>query len=148
FHIGSEKLWLQDNDFGRTMYYGAQLSLQTALPMMDVMMSRTSWSQTFASVQLIDGPYSKKTLLDSFSGKPILTLVNVHFPLQTKEKEWIEHGRLIGTRSGLELYATDLKKMIDSGDALRSANCKAAFLQDAREGLIGNDTAYFFADHF
>lgn len=148
FHIGSEKLWLQDNDYERTMYYGSQLSLQTGLPMMNVMMSRSSWSQTFALVQLLDGPFSEKPLLDSFSGKPILTLVNVNFPLKPKEKEWIENAKLIGTRSDLALYATDLHQMTSSSKALRHTSRKSALLSHAKEGLIGNDTAYYYTDHF
>lgn len=148
FHIGSEKLWLQDNDESRTMYYGAQLALQTSIPMIDVMMSRTSWHQTFATVQLTDGPFSPKPLLDSFSEKPILVLVNKRFPLKSKEKEWPLCGRLIGARNDLELYSVSASDIMAKGRKVRAHYKMLAARLKLAEGLLGNDTGFYFVRHF
>ncbi|HET8574526.1 MAG TPA: hypothetical protein VFL76_11735 [Edaphocola sp.] len=148
FHIGSEKLWLQDNDAPRTMYYGAQLALQTGIPMIDVMMSRTSWSQTFATVQLTDGPFSPKPLLDSFSNKPILVLVNKQFPLKPKEKEWLLYSKLIGTRNDLDLYSVSIRDIITHGKEARAHYKIIAAGSKQQEGLIGNDAEFYFVRHF
>lgn len=149
FHIGSEKIWLQDNDWGRTMFHCAKLSLKTGLPMTDVQMSRTSWKQTFASVQLIDGPYAQKPLLkDSFSSKPILVMVNKHFPLKTKEKEWITSSAFIGTYNDFDFYSVTPQTMIENGIQLRDSIGAIALSRKQAEGIIGDSSGVFWVNHF
>ena len=73
FHIGTEKLWV--GDAGWMLTLGSKAALQLHLPIVDVMMSRSSWSQAEKQVRLIGGPYTDKPLLrDTHSNKPFLLL--------------------------------------------------------------------------
>lgn len=148
FHIGSEKLWLQDNDNDRTFYFCSQIAMQTGIPMTDVLMSRTSWHQTFENVRLADGPFTPKPVLDLFSDKAVLILVNKNFPLEPKEEEWIQNGAFIGERNNLELYSVNLKNLVAFEKDLRDSIAAIAFEKTAQEGLIGKEPDFFFTRHF
>lgn len=148
FHIGSEKLWLQDNDEAKTFFYSAKMALQTHIPIIDVMMSRTSWTQTFSSVLLTDGMLSHKPLLDSFSDKKLMILVNRGHPLQPKEEAWIKQATFIGERADLSLYAANVQDVALNEARYRDSLRIIAAGIPAKEGLIGNDTAFYYVDHF
>lgn len=61
-HVGSEKIWLNENaSYCTTPAFKAALELH--LPVMDVNMSRSSWSQAFEAVRLAGGYYAQQTLL-------------------------------------------------------------------------------------
>ncbi len=76
FEIGTEKLSMGDdfnglNTFGISIY----AALQLHLPMIDAMMSRTSWSIAEKQVKIIAGPYVHKPILDEIKNdKPFLLL--------------------------------------------------------------------------
>ena len=148
FHVGSEKLWIQDVNESYNLSRLSGLSLQTGLPIMNVMMSRTSWSQTFASVHLFDGPMTSKSLPEGFNNKPILLLVDKTIPLKTKEAEWLEYAQFIGDRdSTLAVYSMQLQDL-QAGNLRRLDSAKALVAQTAStEGLLG-DTAFYYTNHF
>jgi len=148
FHIGSEKLWLQDNNEGLTMYYSSQFAMQTGIPMADVMMSRTSWAQTFANVQTIDGPLSSKPALGMYSDKLVIVLVNKTFPLKPKEMEWTQLGKFIGTRDNLDLYAVNIKDVLSYDEHFTDSLKSLALANPGKEGLIHDAGEFYFVDHF
>jgi hypothetical protein len=147
-HVGSEKLWLQDNDLGRTLMYGYQFALQTGTPLIDVMLSRTSWSQAFATVQLVDGLYSEKPLLDSFSAQPVAVLVNKHFPLKTNEQEWIKNARFIGSRHDMDIYSLSVNDFRAHSQKIRDSIKAIALNSPDKAGLTGDNPGFYFVNHF
>jgi len=55
-HIGSEKIWIEKDKIGaESMSILSAFSLQTGIPFINQMMSRTSWSQTFTQIELVGG---------------------------------------------------------------------------------------------
>jgi len=151
YHIGSEKIWLMDVDEGNTAYLLFKLSLQTGLPLIDVMMSRTSWSQTFEMINIIDGPYTQKKYFDRLNDKPILLLVNENIDLKSKEEEWVKNATLIGKREeNLSVYAIKIKDLLQS-DSLARQTAQTAALQalPLKEGLLQDSTrAFVYTNHF
>lgn len=149
FHIGSEKLGLQNNDYPTTMFFGSMMSVHTGLGMMDVMMSRTSWSQSFESVRFFDGPFTDKTIATKFhSNKPFLLFVNIHNPLTSGESYMLRYATLIGSRNDIDCYSFDAVKMLQ-GDKNYTDSCIALAQADTRnEGLMGQDLRYSYNQHF
>jgi hypothetical protein len=148
FHIGSEKLGLQNNDYPKTMYVGTQLAMQTGLPMMDVMMSRTSWSQAFEQVRFYDGPFTEKTIATKLSDKPLLLFVNKNFPLSSGENYMLRYADFIGSRDDVDFYKFNIQKML-TGDKQYTDSCIQLAMQDGRkEGLLTPDNRFSYSQHF
>jgi hypothetical protein len=148
FHIGSEKLGLQNNDYPKTMYVGSQLAMQTGLPMMDVMMSRSSWSQAFEQVRFFDGPFTEKTLATKLNSKPLLLFVNKNYMLSSGESYMLRYGKFIGNRDNVDFYRFDIQAMI-KGDKLYTDSCVQLALKDGRkEGLLAPDNRFAYSQHF
>ncbi|MBC7552485.1 MAG: hypothetical protein H7257_00750, partial [Taibaiella sp.] len=77
FETGSEKLWVcsDENASAWGIAVGIKASLQLHLPMVDGMMSRTSWPIAFSQVKIAGGPYTYKPMLDTLPNeKPFLLL--------------------------------------------------------------------------
>ncbi len=151
YHIGSEKIWLMDVDEGTSAYELFKISLQTRLPIINVLMSRTSWSQTFEMIRIIDGPYTQKKYFERLNDKPLLLLVNEHIELKSKEKEWLKQATFIGKRhDNLSVYSIDLKQM-QQNDRITQQTAFSAARQalPRKEGLLQDSTnAFFYANHF
>jgi hypothetical protein len=148
FHIGSEKLGLQNNDYPKTMYVGAQIATQTGLGMMDVMMSRTSWSQSFEQVRFFDGPFAQKDIARHMSDKPLLLFVNKNFILSSGENYMLRYAKFIGNRSNVDFYTFNIKDML-RGDKLYTDSCiQLAQKEQKKEGLLGTDNRFSYSQHF
>lgn len=148
-HIGSDRVTAQD-DAGSTIFHGSGLAYATGLNMVDVMMSRTSWSQTFALMQLVDGPYTPKPVVNQFGDKPFLVFVSPGAPLTLGEKALISQAAYIGKKDVLEVYALDMQAMVRH-DLHEVDSLKAlAGRLPQQEGLIGDTTGGIFAysNHF
>jgi len=147
FHIGSEKLGLQRNDYPTTMNYSARLCMQTGLGMTDVMMSRTSWSQSFEQVAFYDGPFTPKPLARRLDMRPLLLLVNTHHPLSEGEQYMLRYARLIGRRWDVDLYTLNVADML-AGDRRYTDSCIGLALQsDRQEGLLP-PAGFSYSAHF
>jgi len=91
YHMGSEKLYIDKGNsamgwgnsamgWGNSaMGWGMQAAYQTGLPLMNVMMSRTSLSQTLATVSLVSRFGPDPGLLLRLDERPILLLINREF---------------------------------------------------------------------
>lgn len=142
-HIGSEKIWIEgDNN------EAFSVAMQTGLPLMNVMMSRTSWQQTFDNVQMIDGPFSAKPLLERMKEQPLLLMIRQDKDLSPGEQEWRDLGRLIGKRGELAFYRVDTRDLKDNHLKYKDSLLRQVSAQDATEGLIGNTNhAFYYAVH-
>lgn len=147
FHIGSEKLWIQEVGEGKTMWEGGSISMLTGLPLINVMMSRTSWSSTFELVQIVDGVWNEKTILQQFDSRPILLMVNSQQTLSHKDNDWMEVAQLIKKDDyrKINFYSVDIKKLIENNKQYRA---KALQKINASTDPIGLLSAYSNAFYY
>jgi hypothetical protein len=104
FHIGSEKLWVGDGSW--TITLASRAAMQLHLPIVDVMMSRSSWAQAEQQVRIVGGPYTDKPLLrDIKSDKPFLLLYFNEDSLDVDQKYLLTASDFIGDYSQCHVYA-------------------------------------------
>ena len=104
FHIGSDKLWVGES--GMRMTLSGKAAIQLHLPIIDVMMSRSSWSQTKKQVKIAAGPYADKPILNDIkSNKPFLVLRYDHDTVDMDQKYLLEASDYIGHYSVCSIYA-------------------------------------------
>ena len=101
FAIGSDKIWLGEDAYAYGIEKSGIASLQLHLPIMDIMMARSSWSQTQNQVKTAGGPYVGKPVLAMLpSAKPLLLLVVKGTPLDPDEQYLVDHSEPLGEFSG------------------------------------------------
>ena len=104
FHIGTEKIWIGDPGWINTL--GTKAGLQLHLPIVDVMLSRSSWSVAQKQVKLVAGPYADKSILrDIKSRKPFLLFTINKDALAIDQNYLLEASDYIGDFSGGKVYA-------------------------------------------
>ena len=146
FHVGTEKVWVGDPGWLITL--GSSASLQLHLPVVDVMLSRSSWSIAQKQVKIAGGPFTEKAILkDIKTDKPFLLLDIGTNPLLTDEQYLLTASDYIGEREGMKVYifypsrlAANDKKMSDS------VNSILPFMQSA-DTCVG-ERGSFYLDHF
>jgi hypothetical protein len=72
YHNGSEKLYVERGP--GALAWGMRAALETGLPLYDVMLSRTSLSQTLTAASLVSRFGPVPALLDTLDGRPLLVL--------------------------------------------------------------------------
>ncbi len=146
FHIGTEKLWIGDPGWLNTL--GTRAGLQLHLPMINVMMSRSSWSVAQKQVKVIAGPFSDKSILrDIKSNKPFL-LFSMNKDLLAIDQDYLlGSSDLIGDFSDGKVYALYPERLA-ANDRRQSDSVKRIipFMRSADTFLTTNDTRYI--DHF
>ncbi len=107
FHIGSENVWLEPKcDIAKQSYI---VSLKTGLPSMAVMLSRTSISQTYKSLELISQPVGPFRILDELPNKkPLLLVVDNCSELNANEQRLVSLSEKIGEGPEFSLYRLDI----------------------------------------
>jgi hypothetical protein len=104
FHEGTEKLWVSYP--GSLMTLGAKASLQLQLPIIDVKLSRSSWSQAFKQVKIAAGPFADKPMLRELkSNKPFLLLRSEKDSLNPDQQYLLTASEFIGHFSQCSAYA-------------------------------------------
>lgn len=104
FHIGTEKLGHVPCSYNLTNM-AFSTSLQLHLPLMNVMMSRTSWQQAFQLVKVSGGPYTHKKVLQSRDYRPVLLVHPEQEPLNPDEQYLLSSAQLLGNLHGNNVYA-------------------------------------------
>jgi len=94
FHVGSENVWLEAKcDILRQSFI---VSLKSGLPSMGVMLSRTSLSQTYKSLALVNNPISPFQILNDLPNKkPLLLMVENCNELTSAEKNLVLYSSLV-----------------------------------------------------
>lgn len=104
FHVGTEKLWISGSEWVITL--GTKAALQLHLPIVDVMLSRSSWSQAMKQVKIAAGPYAQKpSLADMKSNKPLLMLHFDEDSLDAEQGYLRDAAEYIGHYSQCHVYA-------------------------------------------
>lgn len=143
--IGSEKIWLNENR-SVSIFSSFPIAYNTGLPMMDVMMSRTSWSQTFDQVKICAGPYVKKPILYELNSKKIL-LLQYDNDLDEDELFLTESALKIGDFHGFKVFAFSPQQLINKQKILANTIQKIADIQTQQDSIIGEPGSVYI-NHF
>ncbi|OJV51745.1 MAG: hypothetical protein BGO31_11405 [Bacteroidetes bacterium 43-16] len=151
FHYNSDKIWIDLGNVGRNEYELCKLSLQTGIPMINTLLARTSWGQTFANIQLLDGPFNPKEVLDKFDDRPVLLYVEKIDKLNPdKEKEWMDKARFLGSWSDeIDMYLINPKQLQAANQRLRDTIRQIAEASPEQSGLAGiHKQQFYYANNF
>lgn len=143
FHVGSEKLWVEMEGNG-VMAQAMSIGLQTGIPIVDVMMSRTSWSQTFESVRLVDGPFAQKDILKRFNDKPLLVVVDTVALYDPNEQFLLEAAEYLFTLQRCKVFELDPHKLKQLQQSIIDTYTHIALSRPQDEGIIYSDTSAFW----
>ncbi|MFT4062963.1 MAG: hypothetical protein QM642_11475 [Edaphocola sp.] len=149
FHVGSDKLSLVPDVPYSLFTPLTQVALSTGLPIVDVLMSRTSWSQTFEIARLVDGAWAKKEVINKFDNRPILVMAqrNDAPPLLPEQERLLSLAKPLGTFDKVEVYSLNLRALAKS-DSTQTAAAKAeAMKRTEKEGLL-NGAGFLYTNHF
>ncbi|HLO38541.1 MAG TPA: hypothetical protein VK173_08625 [Lacibacter sp.] len=101
FHVGSEKFSMSN---GLSEIHAMKASLQTGLPLMNVMMSRTSLEQSKLLMQFFSDSLIEKKIIPLLDKKPLLILVTPQ-DLSENEKLLVRKSKLLSSQNGWSLYS-------------------------------------------
>lgn len=150
FEVGSEKLWLGHNEevSAWTVALGVQSSYQLHLPMMDCMMSRTSWAQAFNQVKIAGGPYTDKPVLNDIkSNKPFLLLTVDVEPVEPDQQYLLEASDSIGHYRNCTVYACYPDRIKANDKRYKGQAIAAAGAITSGDTCI-KQTGGWFTEHF
>ena len=150
FENGSEKLWLGHNEevSAYAVAESAKASIQLHLPIVDVMMSRTSWAQAFAQVKIAGGPYTDKPMLrDLKSDKPFLLLDIDVEPLEPDQRYLLEASDSIGHAYNCYVYAC-YPSRIKANDKKYADSIRALLPNISVGDTCIKNTGTWFVQHF
>ena len=109
--IGSEKVGKDvDSEFSGDLFY---LALQKRLPIVNTLMSRSSWKQSFQLMRLIGGPFADKSYFSGALHHKKILLVQLKEAYLTKEEQYLlSHGNRVGEWGRLVLYDLNWQQLI------------------------------------
>ena len=110
YNIGSDNFWLHAEGFN--LQNSLALSMQTGLPVMSAMLTRTSRQQTINQIQLVSPPYRDPVIIhDLPNHQPLLALVDMERYHAQKETfaHIVENGQLLFQQNRLALYEIPLQ---------------------------------------
>lgn len=140
FHIGTEKLWVGDGGVPMTRSSAACLQLQ--LPMINVMMSRSSWQQAKDQLKLMSGPYASKPVLAVLKDNRPFLLMCGDEVLSPDEHYLLAASEYIGTFSDCKVYACYPDRIVDN-DILHAADVEEVLpYMDGQDTCIGENSRY------
>jgi hypothetical protein len=110
FHVGSENVWVEPKcDILRQSFI---VTLKSGLPSMGVMLSRTSLSQTYKSLALVENPVlSFEILKDLPNRKPLLVMVDNCKNLTNAEMNIVRHSSMLWKGPKFALYKLEINQL-------------------------------------
>ena len=146
FHVGTEKIWIGDPGWLITL--GTRASLQLHLPIVDVMMSRSSWSVAQGQVKIAGGPFTDKPILrDIKSNKPFLLFTYYKDPLAPNQDYLLQASDYIGDFSDGKVYAC-YPDRIAANDKKYADSVNRILPYMTGIDTIINNTGNCYIDHF
>jgi len=109
---GSDKVGAQS--YGHILSFSYQYALATNLPMMNTLLARSSWSQSFDLIRFVGGPLTNKENIKKItSHKPLLVLVEKNAALIDGENYLVQSSELIGEYKNWKFYNLSLEKLFN-----------------------------------
>lgn len=145
-HIGTEKLGVNTGaTYPLSKAFDASLLL--GVPIMDVMMSRSSWQQAFNQVKIEGGKLVEKTVLKEINNKPILLLHDKNYELNNDVGYILDLSQKLGTHDGLDVYIFQPKSLLTHDSVYRDSIAQyfdSVALGDTCIGTFGT----YYVEHF
>jgi hypothetical protein len=105
FISGSDKLWIGESP-SSTMMVGMKACLQLGMPMVDALMTRSSWSVAEKQAKTVAGPYADKPMLrDLKDNRPFLLILCDEGEINQDERYLTQASDSVGRFSGSTVYA-------------------------------------------
>ena len=148
-HVGSEKIWLlKDKKQDWMQVLSWRVCVQTGLPFVNVMMSRTSWSQTFKQVRIAGGPLTHKPILETGDKRPFLVLVQEQDSIADPDLTWLlAASEKIGSHSDLKAYKLYPDKLNQADSSYKAVMAAASSVMGIEDKCI-NGSGYWYVNHF
>jgi len=147
FFAGSEKLWV-GGDPSWPLSIGMRVALEFHLPIVDVMMSRTSWSITEKQVKTEAGPYADKPMLcDLKSNKPFLLLQYDGSKVDTDQQYLFKASEYLGHQFSCYIYAC-YPDRIKANDKQNADSVSAILPYMHSEDSCIHDKGSWYVQHF
>lgn len=117
-HVGSENVWIApQTEMIKDVFI---TSMKTGLPTTMVSLSRTSLSQTYKNLQIIQEPYRRLEIINDLkSKKPFLVLAR-ESELNDNEKRILSECKRLTTTRSFDVYELDLEALNQRCDGLYS----------------------------
>ena len=109
YHIGSEKFSI---DYWPSPFYSMKAAHQTGIPLLNVMLSRTSLSQSSATVQLLADSLIEKKMLTSLNPNKPLLLITSGDHFSATELQLISKAQLLITDGEIAMYKLPLSAFV------------------------------------
>ncbi len=151
FEVGSEKLWVGNDEnisaWGIAM--GIQAGIQLHLPMMDGMMSRTSWDVAFNQVKIVGGPYTDKPMLNTIKSRKSFLLITLNVgSLTPDEQTLLESAVYIGDYQNCKIYACAPLSLIAKQQITAGYFDEHYSVQKDTDTCTHNNTGNWYTNHF
>lgn len=137
FHVGSEKFSMNN---GLSEIHAMKASLQTGLPLMNVMMSRTSLEQSKLSMQFLSDSLIEKKLIPQLNKKPVLVLVTPQ-ELTENEQQLVRKSKLLSSQNGWSLYALQPEVLVSNRSQVKQQFAQRHQLYKQYDSYFSNDSA-------
>ncbi len=145
-HIGTEKLWLEgDNLWVFTV--GASAASQLHLPIVNVIMSRSSWSQAFENVKMAGGLLAGKSYLNKVSDKPFLLVRIPAKEIKPGAQYLFDASDYIGDFYGAGIYACYPSRIKAQRQALLASLQPIILAMHTGDTVVGTGGKYYI-EHF
>ncbi len=152
FATGSEKLWVcsDENISAWSVAMGVKAGLQLHLPIMDIMLSRSSWGQTFKQVKIAGGPYTDKpTLREMDSSKLLLALKTDGVELDPDQQYLLTNAVYLGHYLHCTVYGVDPQVLQANDLKLQlAARAIARALPPGKDTCIAANGGTWFVNHY
>ncbi|MFN3939791.1 MAG: hypothetical protein ACK4IY_04335 [Chitinophagales bacterium] len=137
FMQGSEKFYIDRS--GNEISTAMAIAYQSKLPLINSMMSRTSFSQTVSLISLLSHPLLQKIVPGELNDKPLL-LVTSNNNLSAAEKYLVNNAQLIESSGDLQFYTLPISVFSTAQSMLTQG-----YLQFI-EKMFADSTARYFAE--
>lgn len=145
FQVGTEKFPLNERmDWPMTLCMRA--SLETRLPIVNFMMSRSSWSRAAAGARLVGGPFTDKPILEQGS-KPFLLMYYNAEPLDRNAEYLLKSADYIDSFATLKIYACYPDRIKQADKYVADSAGRHYSAMQAGDSCFGCTQPYFI-DHF
>jgi len=147
FFSGTEKIWV-GGDPSWPLSIGMRPAIQFHLPIVDVMMSRTSWSLTQKQVKTAAGPYADKPMLrDLKSNKPFLLIQFDGVENDDDQQYLLSACDLLGHHFNAYIYAFYPERLIANDHKNIEVVERIAPYMHSRDSCVA-DKGVWYTDHF
>lgn len=139
YHVGSEKVWI--HEFPKILFNSMAMSMQTGIPLTNVMMSRTSLNQTFQNITLEDGPLADWSVLKKYKDQAFLIIIDTAATDNNTYQWYKKHTNLIGHWLQYAVYEAHPQQLLTA---------QHKYVQDILQGVATSTDSIgvWMGDHF